>query len=164
MDRGRPSKRQIDERILAQARERHLGMTDVATGLPLDQVEAEKQLNPWAPYRNKTEWLFAQYLEGLVRLGQVAEWEYEPFSFDLVAKSIIPARTRPDGHTIYTPDWRIRWADGREWIAETKGHWRQHDRKAWRTAAMQHPGLAFVEINRRGGKWVQTPFKRKGRQ
>lgn len=59
------------------------------------------------PYRSKLERAYANYLDALMRVGEVLRWDYEPESFSLARatdKSLRGVRVKPDFRVIYVKD------------------------------------------------------------
>jgi hypothetical protein len=86
---------------------------------------------------NKTEQRYAEYLSGLIRVGEILRFDFEPVKLRL-AKS-----------TFYTPDFRVVTVDHYIQYHEVKGFWRDDARVKIKCAAEKHDCYQFIAI-----QWV----------
>lgn len=70
-------------------------------------------------FRSGWEYIYALFLQAALENGEIAAWEYEPytFCFEKITK----------GTRYYLPDFKITMSDGTHWWAEVKG---RMDRKS----------------------------------
>lgn len=94
---------------------------------------------------NKTEARYALHLTDLLRLGQVARFDFEPEKLRLADR------------TFYTPDFRVLLPDGSVEFHEVKGFWEDDARVKIKVAADQHP-YTFVGVLWKGGLWQKEEF------
>jgi hypothetical protein len=115
---------------------------------PHARAAVERQLGKTAPppatpspYRSKLEAAYARNLELRRLAGEISTWEYEPRTFDLGKRRV------------YTPDFRVRFADGRVEWHEVKGYCRTKDavRMDWFIDA--YPTEVLVIVTRPKGMW-----------
>lgn len=104
---------------------------------------APKGRGQWAPYRNKTEWRFAQWLA-----TWCDDWHYEKLKFAL---GMIDGK-----ESWYTPDF-VRAAECGDWVAyEVKGRHRFREKgiERLRNAASRWPGVEWWLVEpRTDGGW-----------
>lgn len=94
---------------------------------------------------NKTESLYAQHLDCLKAVGEIARWDFEPEKLRLADR------------TFYTPDFRVIMPDGQIHFHEVKGHWEDDARVKIKVAAEQHP-YVFTAVQRKGNAWKRESF------
>jgi hypothetical protein len=101
--------------------------------------------SPYAPYRSKLELSWANYLQGLVRLGAISEFYYERVNIRLPGKK-----------NWYKPDFLVLAGDGLTFY-EVKGYNKSDDRSLvkMKTAAGLNPWARFVLVKRIRGNWEE---------
>lgn len=98
---------EADAEHAAREQRKQRSRAALAEAVAVGTAEKKERL-PWAPYRSKLEWLYAEHLDAMQRAGRIDGWQYEPCSFRL------PGRLR------YRPDF-VRWtAGGRPVFIELK--------------------------------------------
>lgn len=98
-------------------------------------------------YRSKTEASYAQHLDFLKSVGEIAGWKYEPWAYILPGK-----RNR------LKPDFIVWTHDGKASIREVKG-WSKNLREGMtklKTAAGLHPWLPHYIVRHEEGAWTHT--------
>jgi hypothetical protein len=101
---------------------------------------------------NSLERKFSAYLDLLKLAGEIAEYRYEAI------RILISEGKR---RSYWTPDFLVKWADGRVEIIEVKGHWWDRDRVRIKVAADRLRGIisvVAVEWRRQEGGWVTESF------
>src|SRR6185295_15120910 len=96
-------------------------------------------------YRSKLEYNWANYLNGLVALGSIANFYYEPFNIRLPGKK-----------NFYNPDFMVIAGDGMTFY-EIKGRNKSDDRSLVKikTAAGIHKWAQFVVVKWIKGRWEE---------
>src|SRR6185295_10396438 len=96
-------------------------------------------------YRSKLEYSWANYLNGLVALGSIANFYYEPFNIRLPGKK-----------NFYNPDFMVIACDGMTFY-EIKGRNKSDDRSLVKikTAAGIHKWAQFVVVKWIKGRWEE---------
>jgi hypothetical protein len=84
-------------------------------------------------------------LEVWQREGHITQWWHEPFKLRLAHK------------TFYSPDFLLRYPDGRLVVVETKGFRRDDAMVKLKVAARLFPCFQFVLVTRTRGRWISTP-------
>ena len=96
-----------------------------------------------APYASKWEKEYSDRLRTLQLVGDVILFDYEPIT--LLAH----------GGTRYTPDFLVRFADGREEYHEVKGYLRPRDAVRMRECAAVSR-LPILVFSKRKGAWTEV--------
>ena len=113
---------------------------------------ASRQCNAMPPspykykgYRSKLEYNWANYLNGLIALGSIANFYYEPFNIRLPGKK-----------NFYNPDFMVLAGDGITFY-EIKGRNKSDDRSLVKikTAAGIHKWAQFVVVKWIKGQWEE---------
>lgn len=91
-------------------------------------------------FRSAWEANYARYLNWLISVGEIQQWEYEPETFEFLQIK--------RGNRFYTPDFRVTTKDGRIEYHEIKG-WMDTDSKT-RLARMAkyYPRIAIKLIDK----------------
>ena len=89
--------------------------------------------------KSKWERNYSFYLEWLVSLGEIQDWEYEPDEFEFPIKR---------GTRFYKPDFRITNNDGSVEYHEVKGHWTQKATTQVKRFRKYYPELKLVIIGK----------------
>lgn len=99
----------------------------------------------FAPYRSKLEYNWAKYLQGMLALGTITGFLYEPMNFRL-----------PGQKNFYKPDFLTYGEDGVTFY-EVKGWSMSNDRSLvkLKTAAGLNPWAKFVLVKRNKGQWEE---------
>jgi len=115
-------------------------------------AEPKKRKNPYAPYKNKWERLFADVVEGQKRNGEILDWKYEPFS-------MVYSRDPATGKCLrYKPDFVVWPVEGRIQVYEVKGFLRPEARIRYLSTKAAYPLWNFTMIAYNKGRWVEmTP-------
>lgn len=103
----------------------------------------------YAPYRSKLERAWANYLQGLLMLGTITGYFYEPLNLRLPGKK-----------NFYKPDFLVTSPDGLT-FHEVKGRNKSDDRSLVKikTAAGITPWAKFVLVKRIGGQWEERVIR-----
>jgi hypothetical protein len=107
-------------------------------GKPLSEAEPKSRTPDGM---NKTEALFAAELDWQKREGIVVEWKFESIKLRLARK------------THYTPDFFVRYSDGRLVFIEIKGFLRDDSAIKFKLAREAYPWAEFRMLRRREGAW-----------
>jgi hypothetical protein len=94
---------------------------------------------------NKTEAIYAEYLELRKLAGEIQSYAFEAYKLRLAAK------------TFYTPDFAVLLADDTLEFHEVKGHWEDDARVKIKVAAEIFPHR-FVAVQRKAGQWKFEEF------
>lgn len=114
--------------------------TATCNGKPLS--EAEPKVKSMAhDGMNKTEELFAAELDALQRAGVIVEWKFESIKLRLARK------------TFYTPDFFIRYTDGRLAFTEIKGFMRDDAAIKYKLAREAYSWAEWRMLRRVKGTW-----------
>ncbi len=103
-------------------------------------------------FRSSWEANYARFLNWMIGLGQVREWQYEPttFYFEGVKRGAIS----------YTPDFRVVDRDGVETYREIKGWLTSKDRTRFRRMSKHHPGVNLVLIDEHSYRSLESSISR----
>ena len=95
--------------------------------------------------KSKWELNYAKYLELLVKSGHIKDWVYEPdtFYFDGIKR----------GTTNYTPDFRVKFPDGKTEYVEVKGFWDAKSLTKVKRMAKYHPQVVLRIVD---GEWFKA--------
>ena len=102
-----------------------------------------KSASPFAPYRNRWEKQYAEYLEIRRRAGEIDCWEYES------------VRVKVGNGAWFKPDFIVRTLDGQIQFHETKGFAREAAMVRIRAAALRFPYFQFFIVKKDKGSWVE---------
>ena len=91
--------------------------------------------------RSSWEANYARYLNFLVGTGDILEWKYEPKTFEFVGIK--------RGCRFYTPDFFIRWKNGKEEYHEVKGYMDQRSATKLKRMALYFPDVVVVLIDKK---------------
>jgi len=114
--------------------------TATINGKPLSEAEP-KAKSMAHDGMNKTEERFAAELDAMQREGAIVEWKFEAIRLKLAHR------------TTYTPDFFIRYADGRLRFVEIKGFLRDDAAVKFKLAREAYPWAVFSMLRRVGGEW-----------
>ena len=89
--------------------------------------------------KSKWERNYSFYLEWLVSLGEIQDWEYEPDEFEFPIKR---------GTRFYKPDFRITNNDGSVEYHEVKGYWTQKATTQVKRFRKYYPEIRLVIIGK----------------
>lgn len=102
-------------------------------------------------FRSKSEANYAAYLEWLHKIGQIADWRYEPRTFwftpDAVAKGAVMAGGVRRGVTSYKPDFEVVGADMKTSYHEVKGYMDARSRTALARMKRYYPEVRLIVID-----------------
>lgn len=152
------SGKQRSEKVIIDLMNKHPERVTV-NGKPYDPAAKVKRVNKWAPYRNQTEWRYAQHLEFMKRGGLIRDWSYEQYRINLDTGEVVPKgkhMTKDDSW--YTPDFRVVCNDGSVEWHECKGAWDEAGRQRWRLAAKKRPQETWRAVQWIKGQWVYETF------
>lgn len=132
--------RELLARLSPDARQRVSAATIAAVHAEADKAQLRVS---YAPYASKWEREYAERLAVLTLVGEVTAWNYEPCTLTAL------------GGTRYTPDFGVRFPDGREEFHEVKGYLRSRDAVRMRECRAVSP-LPIVVMTKRNGVWVEV--------
>lgn len=89
--------------------------------------------------RSRWEANWARYLNFLKARGEIAEWSYEPDTFEFPIKR---------GTRFYTPDFKVTLPDGSVEYHEVKGWMTPESKTRVRRMAKYHPAVKIVMVER----------------
>ena len=114
-----------------------------------DETAAPKarQPRPYAPYRSKWEWEYAEYLDRLVAAKRVLVWRYEPERLEIG----VGAKYTPDFSVLLPGAERVEYR-------EVKGYRREASIVRIKAAALRYPLFRFVLVTKRNGHWHHQPI------
>lgn len=118
-------------KLLTNARTRNMGPRR-----PIVKAVA-RRASP--PYKSALETRYAQYLDILVRAGELQMWEYEAVGLRL------------GDDCFYYPDFLLVTSAGEIELHECKGHMRDDARVKFRSAAERWPFFRWVIVTSQGG-------------
>jgi len=98
-------------------------------------------------YRSRWEANYARYLNWLLELGEIADWEHEPetFWFDGVRRGCVS----------YLPDFRVLENDGRVVYHEVKGWMDSRSKTKIRRMAKYHPAVRLIVVAEKQYKEIE---------
>ena len=114
--------------------------TSLVDGKPI--AEAERKKPSRVDGMNKTEALYSVELDWLKREGVVVEWLFESIKLRLAKR------------TWYTPDFFVRFADGRMMFVEIKGFLRDDAAVKFKMARDKFRWAEFIMLRRIKTNWV----------
>ena len=91
-------------------------------------------------FRSRWEANWARFLNALVARGEVTEWLYEAQTFEFPVKR---------GSRFYTPDFLVRYPDGREEFHEIKGYMDAKSATKIKRMRIHYPSVKLVVIDRK---------------
>lgn len=105
----------------------------------VDAISGKRQDLDGLYVRSAWEANYARYLNWLVQIGEIRDWEYEPdtFEFHRIKK----------GTRFYTPDFKITNNDGSIEYHEVKGWMNQKSRTQLKRMAKYYPGVPVRVID-----------------
>jgi hypothetical protein len=114
------------------------------------KVRARAQAQSHQPGKmNRTEAAYAEVLRSLLKLGEIADFAFEP----------VRLRIGKDWKTSYTPDFLVLTSDGLIEAHEVKGFWRDDARVKIKVAAHLYPAIKFIAVSReKGAGWKREEF------
>lgn len=89
--------------------------------------------------KSSWEYNYAAYLDWLVSLGEIQDWEYEPDEFQY---------PNVRGTRFYKPDFKIYNNDGTIEYHEVKGHWTQKAKTQVRRFGKYYPEFKLIVIEK----------------
>ena len=95
---------------------------------------------------NGLEQRYADYLDNLKRLGDIAHWQFQPWTLNYA-----PGAT-------YKFDFLVMLPDGSLEVHETKGHWEPAARVKVKTCAKEFWYLTFYAVTEKNGTWNYERF------
>jgi hypothetical protein len=112
---------------------------------PPFNTPAIEQRKPPVRKMNKLESAYERHLYGLLNVGEVLWYRFEPM------------RLRLANGAYYKPDFGVKIRDGSLEFHETKGHWREAARVRIKVAAELFP-FRFIAVTRKNGGWAREEF------
>lgn len=122
-------------------------------GTKADTSSKPKRAKPYAPYRSKLEWRFAENLKWRKAWSKILDWGYEPRKFDLA------------GRCTFAPDFWVKVTPHqREVFVETKGpHAWEDSIIKLKICAAQHPEYRWLLVTAgKGHLWIAREVDDKG--
>lgn len=102
--------------------------------------------------RSSWEANYARYLNFLMQRGEVLEWSYEPCTFEFEGIQ--------RGCRFYTPDFLIKWKDGKEEYHELKGYMDAKSATKLKRMKKYHPKVPLVLIDKHAYRKLADLFSR----
>lgn len=102
--------------------------------------------------RSSWEANYARYLNWLVSIDEIKEWQYEPDTFEFVDIK--------RGVRFYTPDFRIMNRDNSIEYHEVKGYMDARSKTKLKRMAKYHPGVKLIVIDGTAYKALAKDVKR----
>lgn len=119
-------------------------------GVPMVEI-AEPKERRYGRYRSKWEAMYADHCDWMLRVEEIAAWDYEPFSLRLTEPIIVNGKTRPGIR--YTPDFVLWNRIETVTCIEIKGYQRNASINRFKMAVDKFPHLCFEMLTRENGQW-----------